>query len=457
MTTQTGPAAALQPPARHPELSHDHQEQTMNDPQTDPYAPARYPYPDGDFTVLGPEIFTDGEVICWRGENFVRQTDSATTPAVSAVVPPTQDTLDRIADVLAAADGWAWADGFDKTTSPAYQGYQERAAAVLAVLPPPANRAAVLREAAAFVDNDDDCDCGGCDSCIPKKFATDLRRMADEAAPDPSETHRLALSTALGLGAGAPWDAIRDRAQELAGGERGLIEGSRRALEQRQEMAAERFAWQERGDRAEKETARLHAEAAAVRGRALTEAADLAERLMDERYGPDCSYAIGGLDVAQELRRLAAETQQTQTETPSSTAPLAAGLPLVKGNCPACRRASLFLGTGGYPTCSNLDCTEPDAATTVLEQYANEAHEPEHSWAAELHDPLADEWVPGTRFLARERAVNALEYGRRIGPAWKDGTPTERRLVRATTTYTVEETAAPAVPAGVQTDEEARP
>lgn len=42
----------------------------------------------------------------------------------------------------------------------------------------------------------------------------------------------------------------------------------------------------------------------------LHEAADLAERLMDERYGPDCSYAIGGLTVAEELRRMAAETTQ---------------------------------------------------------------------------------------------------------------------------------------------------
>lgn len=49
----------------------------------------------------------------------------------------------------------------------------------------------------------------------------------------------------------------------------------------------------------------------------LTEVAELAERLMDERYGPDCSYAIGGLDVARELRRLAAEaptTTQPETE-----------------------------------------------------------------------------------------------------------------------------------------------
>lgn len=37
---------------------------------------ARYPHPDGDFTVLGPEIFTDktGDVISWKGENYVRKT-----------------------------------------------------------------------------------------------------------------------------------------------------------------------------------------------------------------------------------------------------------------------------------------------------------------------------------------------------------------------------------------------
>ncbi|MGY6019550.1 hypothetical protein [Streptomyces spinosirectus] len=47
----------------------------------------------------------------------------------------------------------------------------------------------------------------------------------------------------------------------------------------------------------------------ADRAAVLREAADFAEQLMDERYGPDCSYGIGGLDVARELRRLAAEAQ----------------------------------------------------------------------------------------------------------------------------------------------------
>ncbi|MET9729731.1 hypothetical protein ABZZ79_03390 [Streptomyces sp. NPDC006458] len=45
------------------------------------------------------------------------------------------------------------------------------------------HRATVLREAADFVGNDDDCDCGGCDSCVPNKLAEGLRRLADQAAP----------------------------------------------------------------------------------------------------------------------------------------------------------------------------------------------------------------------------------------------------------------------------------
>jgi hypothetical protein len=59
-------------------------------------------------------------------------------------------------------------------------------AAELAALPEPANRAAIraaaLREAADFVGNDDDCDCGGCDTCLPRKLAAELRRLADAAS-----------------------------------------------------------------------------------------------------------------------------------------------------------------------------------------------------------------------------------------------------------------------------------
>ncbi|RYJ29376.1 hypothetical protein CU044_2117 [Streptomyces sp. L-9-10] len=64
----------------------------------------------------------------------------------------------------------------------AVEGAPEQFAdAVLAVLPEPDDRAAVLREAAAFVGNDDDCGCGGCDTCIPRALAAGLLDMADEA------------------------------------------------------------------------------------------------------------------------------------------------------------------------------------------------------------------------------------------------------------------------------------
>ncbi|MFJ3037747.1 hypothetical protein [Streptomyces tendae] len=54
------------------------------------------------------------------------------------------------------------------------------------------------------------------------------------------------------------------------------------------------------------------------------------------------------------------------TDLPASTAPAAAAHPLVKGRCPACRGASLFLGSGGYVTCSRLDCPDPTAADDLL-------------------------------------------------------------------------------------------
>lgn len=51
----------------------------------------------------------------------------------------------------------------------------------------------------------------------------------------------------------------------------------------------------------------------------------------------------------------------------ASTAPLAVGLPHVRGRCPACGTASLFLAHGGYVTCAARACQEPDAASTDLE------------------------------------------------------------------------------------------
>jgi hypothetical protein len=76
-----------------------------------------------------------------------------------------------------------------------------------------------------------------------------------------------------------------------------------------------------RAERAEARVAVLEQQHTGIRADTLREAADMAERLMDERYGPDCSYGIGGLDVARELRRMADETQQQPAEVPCCSDP----------------------------------------------------------------------------------------------------------------------------------------
>lgn len=68
-----------------------------------------------------------------------------------------------------------------------------------------------------------------------------------------------------------------------------------------------------------------------------------------------------------------------------------------------------------------------------------EAHPPLHRWCVETRDGLADQWTSGSPLGDRQRAVERYEALNRNHPAWKDGTPVERRIVRETTTYTVEE------------------
>ncbi|MGV2914600.1 hypothetical protein [Streptomyces alfalfae] len=50
--------------------------------------------------------------------------------------------------------------------------------------------------------------------------------------------------------------------------------------------------------------------------------------------------------------------------------------PDVTGHCPCCGHAALFLGEGGYVTCSSLLCAAPDAASTLLERHAAEPSVP---------------------------------------------------------------------------------
>lgn len=40
--------------------------------------------------------------------------------------------------------------------------------------------------------------------------------------------------------------------------------------------------------------------------------------------------------------------------------------PNIQGRCPACRGDSLFVGSGGWITCSRIDCPNPSAADQML-------------------------------------------------------------------------------------------
>lgn len=82
-------------------------------------------------------------------------------------------------------------------------------------------------------------------------------------------------------------------------------------------------------------------------------------------------------------------------------------------------------------------------AVSELRRLADETQDtehrpPTHRWAAEFRDPAADEWIPGTRFLNQHHAAQRYEAAIARAPMWSDGTPVQRRLVRETTTYTVE-------------------
>ncbi|MGW6455011.1 hypothetical protein ACWF94_03650 [Streptomyces sp. NPDC055078] len=105
-----------------------------------------------------------------------------------------------------------------------------------------------------------------------------------EAEHPPADAARLTASTITDT----QLDALRAR---LAAEE----ETSRRLLAQRQEMAAERYAWQERGDRAESEADRLRRDWVTMRDRAeQAEAALERVRRLHHDYGlGDCAHCTG--------------------------------------------------------------------------------------------------------------------------------------------------------------------
>ncbi|MFF9632901.1 hypothetical protein [Streptomyces fradiae] len=61
-------------------------------------------------------------------------------------------------------------------------------------------------------------------------------------------------------------------------------------------------------------------------------------------------------------------------------------------------------------------------------------------WLVEARDPDADEWAPVFTFDSADEAHAQRAFLDTHHPRWRDGRPKERRVVRETTTWTVEET-----------------
>ncbi|WP_405461549.1 hypothetical protein OG786_29160 [Streptomyces sp. NBC_00101] len=113
--------------------------------------------------------------------------------------------------------------------------------------------------------------------------------------------------------------------------------------------------------------------------------------------------------------------------------------------------ATLMLsGPGGAPYWLELDADRAAALRDDLggpgggevqqdtAQSQTEAYPAQHRWMAETYDDLAREWDQGMPCRERADALARHRAREERYPTWADGTPVQRRLVRETTTFTVE-------------------
>ncbi len=78
--------------------------------------------------------------------------------------------------------------------------------------------------------------------------------------------------------------------------------------------------------------------------------------------------------------------------------------PHVQGRCPACTRPGLFLGSGGYVTCSHANCTGPDAATALLNEADTLSRAQQRTArSAEAYDNLRRDVSAAEKYIARQR------------------------------------------------------
>ena len=107
-----------------------------------------YPYPDGDFTDLGPGVFasSDGKTISWRGDNYERQEAARITPdnSTTGSAPADNPLRQRVARAIHGYDNHHALSGND---IPSKHHFGE-ADAALTVLRPELARLAALRQVA---------------------------------------------------------------------------------------------------------------------------------------------------------------------------------------------------------------------------------------------------------------------------------------------------------------------
>ncbi|WP_435279137.1 hypothetical protein [Streptomyces sp. 1222.5] len=84
--------------------------------------------------------------------------------------------------------------------------------------------------------------------------------------------------------------------------------------------------------------------------------------------------------------------------------------PNIQGHCPSCRGSSLFVGGGGYITCSRIDCPDPSAADDVLHGSMQEQLDKARGNAQQLGADVVT-WAA----LARDHQ----HWGHRRWNAWK--------------------------------------
>ncbi|MFF5977158.1 hypothetical protein ACFY7C_37300 [Streptomyces sp. NPDC012769] len=94
----------------------------------------------------------------------------------------------------------------------------------------------------------------------------------------------------------------------------------------------------------------------------------------------------------------------------------------------------------GYWVTSDYAVNDPHEPELRDATQPTTAHPPRVRWHLEFRDPVADEWIAHMTTPDRDKAITRLQQVRSSRPLWApDDQPVERRLVRETTTWTVEE------------------